>query len=106
MTQEQRKEAMRRWLKDCSSLHETRMPNEARFFVGQGIVHEDRHYEVIGFYAYDGGKFPCYLAIQVSGPAAGSLTGIPLTIQGEMHLESEHHKYARIIRMTNRFKKH
>ena len=100
MTLQQRHNIKQEWFKGVETIREISMPNEAKFFVGQEVIHDDRVYEIVGYYDYFG-KFPTYLAWCWSN---GSPSGIPLTIQDEMYLKSEAHlhPHAKIIRMNYR----
>ena len=101
MNQEQRNHIKEDWFKGVSTIRETGMPNDARFFVGQVVVHDGRYYEIVGFYDYYG-TTPMYLTVEISeGGWYGSTIGIPFAVQGEMYLKSEEylHKRAKIIRM-------
>ena len=107
MTQTQREIIKNDWFKGSTNIKETHMPSNARFFVGQKVVHNHQDYEVVGFYDYDGDKYPHYLCLILSGKNRFKPIGIPLTVQGEMYLKSEEHLHrtAKIINMFDYFKK-
>ena len=101
MRQEQRDEFKKQWFSDCDSIREIPMPNDAKFFVGQTVMHNGYMYEIIGYYDYYG-KYPAYLAVDYDRWL--SLTGIPFTVQDEMYLKSEEHLRAKIVRMNFKHK--
>jgi hypothetical protein len=105
ITQEQRKEAMQIWLKDTTELRECRMPGNAKFFVGQRVIWKDTCYEVLGFYCYNDGQWPAYLMLEIyGGQHTNHLSGIPISNQFDMYLESEKSKHQRQYNISNQGK--
>lgn len=98
MTLQQRHNIKQEWFKGVEAIREIQMPNEARFFVGQEVIHNDCLYEIVGYYDYFG-TLPMYLAWDWDH---GSPSGIPFTVQDEMYLKSEAHlhPHAKIVRMN------
>lgn len=98
MTLQQRCYIKQEWFKGVETIREILMPNDAKFFVGQEVIHDDRVYEIVGYYDYFG-KYPMYLAWCWSN---GSPSGIPFTVQDDMYLKSEAHlhPHAKIVRMN------
>ena len=101
MTQDRRDELKQRWFSNCSNIRDIRMPSEAKFFVGQVVIHDGEELEIVGYYDYGGGKLPHYLCYQLTGKKKDYILGVPLHLQSEMFLKSEAHLHprAKIINM-------
>ena len=108
MTQDKRNEIKEKWFDDATEIREIRMPSEAKFFVGQTVIHHGEEFEIVGFYDYFG-TFPHYLTLQMTGERKYYIIGIPLHVQGDMYLKSEEHLHqqqtAKIINMWDYFPK-